>query len=154
MTPKLSKGTYDIRFNSDNHIQHRNKETKNEDISSLIEIPTNRKKSSLTSTIKSAPIDDYEIGKKLGEGKFGFVNIVRHKHTFGLFALKKIPKAMIKSHMMVDQLALEIRLQSCLQHRNILGMYGFFDDKTHLYIVLEFMDGGTLYQQLKKGKLS
>lgn len=61
---------------------------------------------------------------------------------------------MIKSHMMVDQLALEIRLQSCLQHRNILGMYGFFDDKTHLYIVLEYMDGGTLYDQLKKGKLS
>lgn len=33
-------------------------------------------------------------------------------------------------------------------------MYGFFDDKNHLYIVLEYMDGGTLYQKLKKGKLS
>lgn len=33
-------------------------------------------------------------------------------------------------------------------------MYGFFDDKTHLYIVLEYMDGGTLYEKLKKGKLS
>ena len=52
---------------------------------------------------------------------------------------------MIKSHMMVDQLALEIRLQSCLQHRNILGMYGFFDDPTYFYIVLEYMEGGTLY---------
>ena len=56
--------------------------------------------------------------------------------------------------MMVDQLALEIRLQSCLQHRNILGMYGFFDDKTYLYIVLEYMEGGTLYQKLKKGKFN
>ena len=55
---------------------------------------------------------------------------------------------------MVDQLALEIRLQSCLQHRNILGMYGFFDDKTHFYIVLEYMEGGTLYQKLKKGKFN
>jgi serine/threonine protein kinase len=33
-------------------------------------------------------------------------------------------------------------------------MYGFYDDKTHLYIVLEYMDGGTLFQQLKKGKLT
>ena len=33
-------------------------------------------------------------------------------------------------------------------------MYGFIDDKNHLYIVLEYMDGGTLYQKLKKGKLS
>lgn len=32
-------------------------------------------------------------------------------------------------------------------------MYGFFDDKTHLYIVLEYMDGGTLYERLKKEKL-
>jgi serine/threonine protein kinase len=56
--------------------------------------------------------------------------------------------------MMIDQLALEIRLQICLNHRNILGMYGFFDDKTHLYIVLEYMDGGTLYQKIKKQKLS
>ncbi len=82
------------------------------------------------------------------------MNIARHKKTHGMFALKKIPKALIKSHMMIDQLALEIKLQSCLNHRNVLGMYGFFDDKTHLYIVLEYMDGGTLYQQLKKGKLT
>lgn len=35
-------------------------------------------------------------------------------------------------------------------------MYGFFDDATHLYIVLEYMEGGTLYEKLKKekGKLS
>ena len=51
---------------------------------------------------------------------------------------------------MIEQLALEIRLQSCLHHSNILSMYGFFDDKTHLYIILEYMDGGTLYQKLKK----
>ena len=28
-------------------------------------------------------------------------------------------------------------------------MYGFFEDRSHLYIVLEYMDGGTLYQRLK-----
>jgi serine/threonine protein kinase len=60
---------------------------------------------------------------------------------------------MIKSHLMIDQLALEIRLQSCLNHKNILGIYGFFDDATHLYIVLEYMEHGTLYSQLKKNKI-
>ena len=29
-------------------------------------------------------------------------------------------------------------------------MYGCFDDKTYLYIMLEYMNGGTLYQKLKK----
>jgi serine/threonine protein kinase len=32
-------------------------------------------------------------------------------------------------------------------------MYGFFEDKNHLYLVLEYMDGGTLYEKLKKGKI-
>ena len=60
---------------------------------------------------------------------------------------------MIKSYMMIDQLGLEIRIQSCLKHPNILGIYGFFDDGTHLYIVLEYMEQGTLYSQLKKNKI-
>lgn len=32
-------------------------------------------------------------------------------------------------------------------------MYGCFDDKTHLYIMLEYMNAGTLYQKLKKERL-
>ena len=62
----------------------------------------------------------------MGEGKFGVVYLARHKITASLFALKKIQKSTIKSHMMGDQTALEIRIQSCLTHRNILAMYGFF----------------------------
>jgi serine/threonine protein kinase len=76
--------------------------------------------------------------------------MVRHKKTNSIFALKKIPKSMIKSHLMVEQLALEIRIQTCLNHKNILGIYGFFDDAIFLYIVLEYMQEGTLYSQLKK----
>lgn len=79
--------------------------------------------------------------------------MVRHRKTSGLFALKKIPKEMIKSHFMIDQLALEVRLQSFLNHKNILRIYGFFDNSTHLFIVLEYMEQGTLYSQLKKNKI-
>lgn len=81
------------------------------------------------------------------------MNLVKHRKTNSIFALKKIPKALIKSNMMIDQLALEIRIQSCIKHGNILEMYGCFDDKTHLYIMLEYMNGGTLYQKLKKERL-
>lgn len=37
-------------------------------------------------------IDDFEIMKNLGEGKFGLVMMAKHKKTKGIFALKKIPK--------------------------------------------------------------
>ena len=79
--------------------------------------------------------------------------MAKHRKSNTIYALKKVPKSMIKSNLMVEQLALEIRIQSCLKHANILEMYGFFDDKTHLFIVLEFMTGGTLYQKLKKEKV-
>ena len=75
----------------------------------------------------------------MGSGKFGTVMMVRHKKTGSLFALKKIPKEMIRSHFMIDQLTLEIKIQSSLNHKNILGIFGVFDDINHLYIVLEYM---------------
>ena len=54
---------------------------------------------------------------------------------------------------MVDQLALEIKIQTYLNHKNVLGIYSFFDNATHLFIVLEYMEQGTLYEQLKKNKI-
>lgn len=38
-----------------------------------------------------------------------------------------------------------------LNHPNIIKMFGYFDDSTHFYIILEAGTGGQLYHQLKKG---
>lgn len=145
LTPKIVKATYETRFHSSPFLQENKPFPNVQNPSSL----TIKRKS-----IDNSLLEEFIIGKKLGQGKFGSVSLVRHKKTGGVFALKKIPKALIKSHMMVEQVAKQIRLQSCLSHKNVLCMYGFYDDKTHLYIVLEYMDGGTLFQQLKKGKLT
>ncbi len=44
--------------------------------------------------------------RNLGEGKFGTVFEVIHKESNFIFALKRISKQMIKSHLMTEQLAL------------------------------------------------
>lgn len=69
------------------------------------------------------------MGKKLGEGRFGSVNMVIHKNTGAIFALKRIPKATLKEHMMIDQFALEVRLQAGIYHPNIVSVYAVFDDQ-------------------------
>ena len=66
MPPKPIKGTYDLRFNSDTHQEHHKHETKSEEPSSMTDLSPTRKKNALVSNVKSAPIDDDEIGKKLG----------------------------------------------------------------------------------------
>jgi serine/threonine protein kinase len=48
-------------------------------------------------------MSDFKLGKNLGEGKFGVVYQAIHKDTNGLFALKKVKKAIIKSHMLEEQ---------------------------------------------------
>jgi aurora kinase len=95
--------------------------------------PTNSKIESKVS------IRDFEVGKSKGEGKFGTVYLAKHKLTNSIYALKKIPKQVIKDHHMEDQLVLEIKLQYYMNHPNILKLYTFFEDYENIYLVLEYM---------------
>jgi len=97
-------------------------------------------------------IKDFIVGKNLGEGKFGTVYQITHKPTGALFALKKVPKEKIKALNLVNQFTLELKLQTFLHHQHILSLYGFFDDAHSIYLILEYMEQGTLYSQLKKKK--
>lgn len=90
-------------------------------------------------------ISDFKIGKSKGEGKFGQVFAARHKQSGTLYALKMIPKEKIKESYMIDQLVLEIKLQMFLNHPNILKLYTFFSDYENVYLVLEYMEEGTLF---------
>jgi serine/threonine protein kinase len=97
---------------------------------------------------------DFQVGKCMGGGKFGTVNMVVHKPTGGIFALKRVEKEKIKSLNMVNQFILEIKLQSFLHHQYILGLYGYFDDEDCIYLILEYMEQGTLYSELKRSHRS
>lgn len=47
---------------------------------------------------------------------------------------------------------MEIKMQLHFNHPNILKLYGFFDDQEHIYLILEYMEEGTLYSHFKKNK--
>lgn len=49
---------------------------------------------------------------------------------------------------MVDQFCTEIRLHSALDHPNIVRFYGCFEEKQDFYLVIEYMNGGTLFDYL------
>jgi len=73
-----------------------------------------------------------------------------HKETNSLFALKRVKKETIKSYMMENQFMMEIKMQLFFNHNNILKLYAVFDDLQYIYLVLEYMEEGTLYDKLKK----
>lgn len=45
-----------------------------------------------------------------------------------------------------------MKIQTFLNHPNIIKMYGYFDDQTNIYIIMEVALGGQLYKYLKKNQ--
>jgi len=93
-------------------------------------------------------LDDFEIGKPLGRGKFGTVYLAREKRTKYIVAIKVLQKSQMLRANVEHQLRREVEIQSHLRHRNILRMYGYFYDHKRVYLILEYSPGGELYKKL------
>lgn len=96
-----------------------------------------------------ASLRDFELGKLVGSGKFGDVHICRHKETGIMFALKKIFKSTILEYNMVNQFTREIKIHYQLNHPNIIKLYSHFDDEYHVFLLMEYAEGGILMDKLK-----
>lgn len=104
---------------------------------------------------KQWSLNDFEIGKPLGRGKFGSVYLAREKRTKYIVAIKVLQKSQLQKAGVEHQLRREIEIQSHLRHRNILRMYGYFYDAKRIYLILEYSPGGELYKRLTiKGRFS
>jgi serine/threonine protein kinase len=97
-------------------------------------------------------LSDFEVGKPLGQGKFGRVYLAREKETKFVVALKAMSKTQLKKAQFEHQLRREIEIQSHLRHPNILRLYGYFYDNAKVYLILEFCVGGELYKKLQHEK--
>ncbi|KAG8187954.1 hypothetical protein JTE90_027724 [Oedothorax gibbosus] len=97
-------------------------------------------------------LDDFDIGKPLGKGKFGNVYLAREKTSKFIVALKVLFKSQLQEHGVEHQLRREIEIQSHLRHPNILRLYGYFYDDSRVYLVLEYAPGGELFKVLQRSK--
>ena len=87
-------------------------------------------------------LNDFEIGKPLGRGKFGKVYLARERRTKYIVALKVLSKNQLLKSGVEHQLRREIEIQAHLRHRHILRMYGYFYDNKNIYLILEYSPGG------------
>jgi serine/threonine protein kinase len=87
-------------------------------------------------------LNDFEIGKPLGRGKFGKVYLARERRTKYIVALKVLSKSQLLKSGVEHQLRREIEIQAHLRHRHILRMYGYFYDNKNIYLILEYSPGG------------
>ncbi|XP_066090965.1 aurora kinase A [Saccopteryx bilineata] len=95
-------------------------------------------------------LEDFEIGRPLGKGKFGNVYLAREKQSKFILALKVLFKAQVEKAGVEHQLRREVEIQSHLRHPNILRLYGYFHDATRVYLILEYAPLGAVYRELQK----
>ena len=65
-------------------------------------------------------LDDFEVGRPLGNGKFGRVYLARTKRDKYIVALKVLRKSQLEKNGVEHQLRREIEIQTHLVHKNIL----------------------------------
>ncbi|XP_042393958.1 CBL-interacting protein kinase 23-like isoform X2 [Zingiber officinale] len=99
-------------------------------------------------------VGKYELGRTLGEGTFAKVKFAKDVETGESVAIKIFEKDKILRHKMVGQIKREISTMKLIRHPNVIRMYEVIASKTKIYLVLEFIDGGELFDKIaRNGKL-
>ncbi|KAH9623959.1 hypothetical protein KSS87_016218 [Heliosperma pusillum] len=103
---------------------------------------------------KGMRLGKYELGKILGEGNFGKVKFAKNTETGKSFAVKILEKKKILNLKITDQIKREIATLKVLKHPNIVRLYEVLASKTKIYMVLEYVHGGELFDKIaSRGKL-
>lgn len=99
-------------------------------------------------------IGPWRLGRTLGKGSTGRVRLGKHAKTGMLAAIKIIPKLQGK-HSLPYGIEREIIIMKLISHPNIMGLYDVWENDSELYLVLEYVQGGELFDFIiSNGKLS
>jgi hypothetical protein len=103
-----------------------------------------------SSKIYKSSLKLYRIGKVLGKGSFGKVNLAMHKLTGKLVAVKSLNKKHLQEKGSLKKVMREIDLHKVLMHPNIIHLYETFETEKHIILVTELCTGGDLLNYVRK----
>jgi serine/threonine-protein kinase len=95
----------------------------------------------------------YQIVAPIGAGGMGEVYRARDTRLNRQVALKVLPDEIARDHDRVSRFSREAQLLAALNHPNIAAIYGVEDAGSGLALVLEYIDGETLAERMKRGPL-
>ena len=94
----------------------------------------------------------YRQEKVLGKGAFGLVSLARSVVTGELVAMKTIDRAKLHSENLKKTVEHEIRILKRLKNKHIVRLYEVIETPRSIHIIMEYVDGGTVQQMVKKQK--
>ncbi|EDQ84383.1 uncharacterized protein MONBRDRAFT_39303 [Monosiga brevicollis MX1] len=88
----------------------------------------------------------YKLGAELGTGNFAVVRLAEHRQTRQKYACKIINKALCAGKE--DMIETEVSVLKRIRHKYIVGMDECFDTPDKLYLILDYVSGGELFDRI------
>lgn len=100
-------------------------------------------------------VGKYELFRTLGEGTFGKVKYAVNTETTEPVAIKVLDKEKIQKQNMGPQIKKEISIMKIVRHKYVVGMKEVLASRTKIFIVLELVTGGELFDKIvNEGKFT
>eukprot|EP00775_Hariotina_reticulata_P012406 gene12406-12541_t len=98
---------------------------------------------------QSRSIEQFVVAKKLGGGYASTVHLAVCKASGVQVAIKVYHRCKL-SQLNNYQVHREIRIHSCLDHKNVLQLYAAFEDEVGIYLVTEYASRGDVFGELDR----
>lgn len=90
-------------------------------------------------------VRDFDLWKRIGKGGFGDVWMATKSGDDHLYAMKIIAKErLVKTHS-IDRVIAEKKILQNLNHPFVISLRFAFQDKTKIYLVLDYIGGGDMF---------
>eukprot|EP01001_Neometanema_parovale_P006786 NODE_3130_length_1274_cov_203.107732_g2971_i0.p1 GENE.NODE_3130_length_1274_cov_203.107732_g2971_i0~~NODE_3130_length_1274_cov_203.107732_g2971_i0.p1 ORF type:complete len:327 (+),score=89.63 NODE_3130_length_1274_cov_203.107732_g2971_i0:59-982(+) len=104
------------------------------------------------SSVKPKHIGRYTLLENIGQGTFAKVKKAVDRKTGEEFAVKIMEKKKIIGEGLEPQLKREVSIMLNLKHKNIVGIVEVLQSENNVYMVLEFVQGGELFDTIKENR--
>lgn len=101
---------------------------------------------------KIAYVTDFKPLKTIGIGPFSKIILVEHLSSGNFCSMKVINKEILIKNDIIENILLEKRLLSDLEHPFLINLLYFFQTPEKIYFSMPFVPGGDLYFHLNKIK--
>ncbi|HVU18040.1 MAG TPA: bifunctional serine/threonine-protein kinase/formylglycine-generating enzyme family protein [Candidatus Didemnitutus sp.] len=98
-------------------------------------------------------VGQYKVERVLGAGGMGVVYLVKHTALGKKFALKALPANLGQDPDFVRRFKREATTLGVLKHNHVVNVTDFGENQGRLYLVLEYVDGGSLEEWFEKNRV-